>query len=128
MKTVCKYAYVMYDRQDSKKEDPKPVVNVEKKKVGPPGRVTASQGTYSDKIIVNWRTVADAHAYGVYRAEPNSTNFRRVAYAGSDDSSYTDTSIQPDMAYRYRIQSVGPNNRSQVNYSPTAEGYAKKRN
>jgi fibronectin type 3 domain-containing protein len=44
----------------------------------------------------------------------------------SETTTYVDKSVQPDVAYRYRIVSVGEDSESSVNESPTAEGFARK--
>ncbi len=133
MRRVCKYSYVMYDRQGSGggggggspvRPGPSPTNNVTKKAV-PPRRVSATRGNFSKHVDVSWDRVSAARAYGIYRAGPGSNSFRRLAWRHGSKSNYRDDSVQPNISYRYRILVIASGSRSNLNDSPTAEGYAK---
>ncbi|MCX6993327.1 MAG: FG-GAP-like repeat-containing protein, partial [Kiritimatiellaeota bacterium] len=70
----------------------------------PPSVVTASKGTYSDKVRVTWDLVANATAYQVWRNTANSTatatNLTTTASA-----IYDDTAVTPEVIYYYWIRS-----------------------
>ncbi|MCB1317588.1 MAG: hypothetical protein KDK27_16605, partial [Leptospiraceae bacterium] len=120
-------AYVLYDRTDSvQEEETEPDVPVQEEDEGglqPPAEVTASKGTYADKVKVSWSGVSGAVAYAVMRAEPSNQNdFQFAAYAYS--TSYDDASVQQGVAYRYLIIAINQQGYSDPQNSPVAEGYA----
>ena len=122
-------AFGVYDEKGTKpapgKKDDPPIPsdpNNVVTKVKAPSRVTASSGSYSNKVYLSWTRVKDAAAYSVQRAEPGQNNFNQIGYA--KQSYFSDNKVQPDVAYRYRIISVGANNRSAPSY--IVEGFAKK--
>ena len=122
------YAYVLYDIQDSTNTQPEEVIQVEDEtvQISPPGQVSATRGTYSDKVVVTWSRVQNATAYAVMRAGPdNPRQFAFLAYA--QDGNYADTSVQVNVSYRYRIISMAQDAYSDVNASPEAEGFAQER-
>lgn len=111
----------MTDLQDSK---PEPAPSVEEEiKISPPAQISATRGSYADRVVVTWSSVRGAAAYTVFRAV-GAGSFEETG--NSETTSYVDKSVQPDVAYRYRIVSVGEDTESSVNASPTAEGFAKR--
>ncbi len=127
---ACNSSYVIYDEKTNVNPSPGPGPNPGpgpvSSKLSPPRSVTASRGTYSSKIVVSWSPVSGASAYEVQRKDPGSTGFRRAGFARN--RSYTDTSIQTNAAYTYRIVAVNDSTRSDASSSPTAQGYAKTSN
>lgn len=111
----------MTDVQDSKPE-PSPSVQ-EEVEISAPSQVSATRGTFADRVVVTWSQVRGAAAYTIYRASGEGS-FQEAGNAES--TTYVDRSIQPDVAYRYRIVSVGEDSESSVEASPTAEGFARK--
>ncbi len=97
---------------------------VQKKELDPPARVTASKGTYSNKVYVSWSAVKGAVAYTVYRAGPGKPEFGKIGYAQS--TTFSDNKVAADVAYRYAIVAEGSGGRSNIFNSPQAEGYAKR--
>ncbi|MCB1172910.1 MAG: hypothetical protein KDK39_05070 [Leptospiraceae bacterium] len=133
------YAYVVYDQQNSTTTttdttDTSDTTDVEEPQVvdeeedsptpAPPGNVTASQGTYSDKVVLNWAGVHGAIAYAVGRAP--STNPDDFDYLGySTSTSYTDSRVQPGFAYRYVVITINAQREtSDPEKSKIVEGYA----
>lgn len=113
--------YGMTDLQDSRQE-PAPTVE-EEIKIKPPAQVAATRGTYADRVVVTWSSVRGAAAYSIYRAT-GAGSFEEIGNAES--TTFEDRSVQADVAYRYRVVTVGEDSESSVNASPTAEGFAKK--
>lgn len=116
----AKYLYVLKDRQDSKPEPEK-----QEEEIRPPLQVNASQGTYSDRIVLNWTSVKEAVGYEIYRANPESKDsFHKIGESTS--TSYEDSGISPGLGYFYRIVAVTEKGQSSVlNLSPVAEGFSK---
>ncbi len=54
--------------------------------------ISASQGTFSDKVRVNWDSVGGADSYILYRAETNIFSFASVLSNGITDTTFDDTS------------------------------------
>lgn len=91
--------------------------------VNPPAEVTATRGSFPDKVVVTWSRVEGAAAYAVVRAEPGSDDFQVLAYA--DTNSYEDKAVQANAAYRYLIVAAIDNDHySDSDKSPIAEGFA----
>ncbi len=68
-----------------------------------PGSVSASDGTYNDKVAVNWSSVAGATSYRLFRCTSTLTASCTEIYSGSvpNHSDYTGTS---EITYYYRVQ------------------------
>ncbi len=115
---LCKYAYVLYDSDASSVEPDK----ADKTAVKATSMVTATKGTYSDRVNVTWNSVDGAVSYIVEKSVGNSGSFARTALVNTN--SYSDLKIQPDYRYNYRIVTVALNNRSKGESSPVAEGFA----
>ncbi len=115
---MCKYSYVLYDSDAS---DIEPERNDEIV-IKPTTMVTASKGNYSDKVNISWNEVENAVSYIVERSFVNSDNFSTTAVVNTN--SYSDTSIETNFRYNYRIISVGEYGRSSTELSPVAEGFA----
>ena len=70
-----------------------------------PTGVTASDGTYADKVRVTWTTVTNATGYQVWRntADSTATAENLVATAAI---TYDDTTASPDVIYYYWVKST----------------------
>jgi len=117
-------AIVLYETEGSNpsvddKKDDKIVV-----KIKAPRAVTASKGTYSNKIVVAWSKVRGALSYKIERKNPYASSYYRVAF--SNTTQYVDTNITVGGAYKYRIVAVGEKKSSKAYNSPIAEGYSQK--
>ncbi len=96
-----------------------------------PASVTATNGTYFDKIAVTWSKVADATSYQLYRS--NSTNNSEKTmiatipydsrllsiYSYNDVNSDTDTDPSPANTYNYWVEAVNGNGVSPLKQSAT---------
>ncbi|MBL8022624.1 MAG: hypothetical protein JNM27_23295 [Leptospirales bacterium] len=99
-----------------------PPVDVNAAEVSPPAEVSATKGTYPDKIVVSWSAVQGAVVYAVSRANPDSDDFKPIAYAQT--TSYEDKSVNQNVAYRYSVVAAIDNEHySDPARSPKAEGY-----
>jgi predicted phage tail protein len=72
---------------------------------GPPAAVTATDGTYADKVQVSWNKVTGATSYEVWRNTAN--NSTTANKAGSPTASpYNDASAAAGTTYYYWIKAV----------------------
>ena len=116
---LAKYAYVAYDYRGKKIKDEPEVIRKDKK-VSAPGNVSATRGTYKNRVVVSWSRVSNAASYLVERSVGNSRYFSQLSYTSS--TRYPDYSVQADYTYRYRITAVSARKRSRP--SSVAEGFA----
>ena len=68
-----------------------------------PATVTATSGTYSNRIVVTWAAVPGATAYDVYRSETVSQNGTKVASA-VNVTECEDSMVTAGKAYYYRVK------------------------
>jgi fibronectin type 3 domain-containing protein len=87
----------------------------------PPNSLSASAGSYSDKIQVSWDAVQNADYYIVFRADVSPDKFVKVAE--TKGTTFVDTSARPRTDYFYSVKSVGPGGES--DFSSTAKGNLK---
>ncbi|MFC1478942.1 kelch repeat-containing protein, partial [Candidatus Margulisiibacteriota bacterium] len=86
-----------------------------------PDDVSATDGTYSDKVRISWAAVSDAEKYYVYRAySTDSTYYSLLSYTTS--TSYDDTSVTAGETYYYKVKAW--NNSGYSEYSSADSGYA----
>ena len=73
-----------------------------------PMTVTASDGTTSDGVIVEWRAVPGALKYEVWRSEEATTNGASRVFTSADASTcmYTNTSAKAGVKYWYWVRTV----------------------
>jgi fibronectin type 3 domain-containing protein len=69
----------------------------------PPGRVQASDGTFSDKVLVKWQAVSNATGYEVWRGE--ASNAPALLGASLTDS-YEDTTAVTGVVYGYSVKAT----------------------
>jgi len=83
-----------------------------------PTKVAASDGAYSDKIRVTWRTAAGATSYEVYR---NTSDSSGAATKLGDAScvGYEDTTAEADVYYYYWVKAVNAIGSSDYSASDT---------
>ncbi|MCL1817704.1 MAG: C39 family peptidase [Spirochaetaceae bacterium] len=87
----------------------------------PPNSLTASAGSYADRIQVSWDAVKNADYYIVFRADASPEKFAKIAEVRG--TTYIDTTARPKTAYFYSVKSVGPGGES--GFSPVARGSLK---
>lgn len=69
-----------------------------------PGGVSASDGTYSNKISVSWNSASGATSYEVYRNASNDSG-TATNLTETSGTSYNDTSANPGATYYYWVKS-----------------------
>ncbi len=101
--------------------DVKPVPP-EKVKPLPPTEISASQGSYSDKVLLSWETVSSAIGYEIHRKGPGDSSFSKIGL--SQTNGFTDDGVQKDIAYAYKIATLSDSDSSELS-GGEAIGYAK---
>ncbi|TGK20454.1 C1 family peptidase [Leptospira stimsonii] len=107
---ICQGAFVMVDqveavtdqgKPDSATPDPATVSGDTNNNPVPPSTITASQGSFSDKVTINWEVVPGAVGYEVHRKAPGDSGFSKIGLSATN--SFSDDGVQPNLAYRYKI-------------------------
>jgi fibronectin type 3 domain-containing protein len=94
----------------------------EKAELTPPEEINASNGNFSNKIVLTWTPSPKAIGYEIYRSIPDEDNFVQVGL--SQNTQFEDTGVQPEMAYAYKITAVSEEDVSEMSQG-TAIGYAR---
>jgi len=68
---------------------------------GVPTNVAASDGTYADRVAVNWTAAAGATRYDVYRADSQYGSYGKIG--DTSGTTYTDVSAVPGTTYWYCV-------------------------
>ncbi|NWG02327.1 MAG: hypothetical protein HXY44_05670 [Syntrophaceae bacterium] len=84
-----------------------------------PTGVQASDGTYLDKVQINWTASSEATSYTVYRA--TSRRGTKVAIGTTSSTSYEDTTASVMVTYYYYVKASNAYGMS--SYSPYDTGY-----
>lgn len=87
---------------------------------GVPTGLTASDGTYTNRVEVNWNTVSGATSYQVFRATSSTGTPTHIATPSS--AAHTDTAVTPGVTYWYWVKAC--NSAGCSNYSAADTGYA----
>jgi len=72
-----------------------------------PGSVSASQGTYTDKVLLSWDAVSGAQNYSVFRAETNIFSSASEIQSDISSNSYDDTSALVTKYYWVKAGNTG---------------------
>ncbi|MCX7999978.1 MAG: hypothetical protein N3A69_13675, partial [Leptospiraceae bacterium] len=89
----------------------------------PPSEIFATQGNYSDKVILTWEKVPNALGYEIYRSFAHEENFSKIGVATSNQ--FIDDGVLSDIAYSYKIVTLSDNQTS-TPYSQKIIGFASK--
>ncbi len=87
-----------------------------------PNTVSASDGTYSDKVRITWTAVGGASYYQVYRNSSNNSSGASQLISNLTTTSYDDSSVISDTSYYYWVKTCNTNTCS--GFSPSDSGYA----
>ena len=87
---------------------------------GPPTGVSASDGTYSDRVLVSWNSSSGATSYKVYRA--TSSGGSKTLVQTTTGTSYSDYSVSQGTTYYYFVTACNSTGCSA--YSSYNSGYA----
>lgn len=72
-----------------------------------PENVTASDGTFTDKVLVSWDTSSGATSYEVWRnTSDSSASASKISSPDPTGTSYDDTSAAADITYYYWVKAV----------------------
>ena len=72
----------------------------------PPTGVSASDGSYTDKVQITWNTVTGATHYQVYRALFSSGLGRSAISGWQTGTSYDDFTVTPWITYYYQVKAA----------------------
>ncbi|MBI2440742.1 MAG: VCBS repeat-containing protein [Lentisphaerae bacterium] len=89
--------------------------------IGPPSGVSASDGTYSDKVRVTWNAVDNATGYQVWRNSTDASGSAGLLTA-TTAVSYDDSSVSANVIYYYWVKAT--NATSTSGFSASDSGYA----
>lgn len=73
-----------------------------------PSRLSASDGSFSDYILVNWGTVPAAQNYDLYRARTESFGDAEKILTGTDKTTHEDHTAEPGRRYWYWVEARAP--------------------
>lgn len=98
-------------------------------KIVNPKSAQASSGTYSDRIIVSWTAVPGMTKYVLFKKDLSDQNSIWERAGDSESDNFTDTNIEPDRVYKYKIFTSlakdGKNLMDNEETAPEVQGYAK---
>ncbi|WP_061247460.1 C1 family peptidase [Leptospira noguchii] len=124
---ICQGAFVMIDQVETVIDQGKPdsssipeVVN-DSNPIAP-SSITASQGSFTDKVLINWEIVPNAVGYEIHRKGPGDSNFGKVGL--SSTNSFNDDGVQPNLAYKYKILTLTDSSASDLSQGEVV-GFAK---
>ncbi|WP_061232058.1 C1 family peptidase [Leptospira noguchii] len=124
---ICQGAFVMIDQVDTVIDQGKPDSNSTPEVVSDsnpiaPSSITASQGSFTDKVLINWEIVPSAIGYEIHRKGPGDSNFGKVGL--SSTNSFNDDGVQPNLAYKYKILTLTDSSASDLSQGEVV-GFAK---
>ncbi len=88
----------------------------------PPTGVSASDGTYTDRVRISWTASDGADDYKVYRNTINSTSGAAELTSSHPASPYDDFSVTPEATYYYWVKAC--NGAGCSGFSSSDSGYA----
>ncbi|GBF40535.1 C1 family peptidase [Leptospira johnsonii] len=127
---VCQSAFVLVDdvapttttnTTTTPATDVKPVPP-EKVKPTAPKEISATQGSFSDKVMLTWASIPLAVGYEIHRKGPGDSSFSKIGL--SQTNGFTDDGVQKDIAYSYKVATLTDNDSSDLS-DGEAIGYAK---
>ena len=91
-------------------------------KLSQPAALSATDGTYNDKVNITWSDVIGAVNYNIYRSESNNSALATLLNT-SLSNIYSDTTITPGKKYYYWIAAIASVGNSDLSESDS--GFAK---
>jgi fibronectin type 3 domain-containing protein len=86
---------------------------------GAPHHLTATDGEYPDRVVIDWEPGIGADSYKLWRKAPAG---EWAAYADVNDITYQDLAVETDVHYSYKAVSV--NTAGESGHSNIDEGWA----
>ncbi|GIX43523.1 MAG: cysteine protease [Leptospiraceae bacterium] len=124
------YVYVLYDEKGNQiQNDPQATVETtvtESTYIPAPGNISATKGTYPDKVVITWNPVSQAIAYAILRLAPGGSDFEILGYSYSN--SYEDRAVSPNVSYKYAVISLSEEKTSDPEQAVIVTGYASSQN
>ena len=87
-----------------------------------PINISASQGNFADKVVVNWNSVDGADKYQVWRNDSDDSSAAAALSAELSETTFTDTTGDVNIDYYYWVKSKNTNGWS--NFSESALGFS----
>ena len=75
----------------------------------PPANVLASQGNFTDKVVVNWNTVDGADKYQVWRNDSDDSSSAATLSTELSETTFTDTTATVNLDYYYWVKAKNTN-------------------
>ncbi len=91
--------------------------NEENSGAQPPANVSASQGDFTDKVVVNWNAVEDADKYQVWRNDFDSSSSAATLSTELSETTFTDTTATVNLDYYYWVKAKNTNGWSEFGES-----------
>jgi fibronectin type 3 domain-containing protein len=85
--------------------------------------VTASDGTFTDRVTVSWQAASGASTYNVYRNSSNQSGAAAILASGRTITSFTDWTADPGATYYYWVRAF--NSVGNSGFSASDSGYAR---
>jgi M6 family metalloprotease-like protein len=85
--------------------------------IAPPSRptnVSASDGTYTDRVEIRWSASLGATSYKVYRSRSNDPGATKVLLGTTTDTFFNDTTGVPKRTYHYWVKASNANRTSKL--------------
>ena len=87
-----------------------------------PVNLTATDGNYTDSILISWNASAEADTYRVYRNDSNTTNGFMPISGDVSVPIFSDTTITPGKLYYYWVEAGNDNYWSALSASDSGYG------
>lgn len=120
------YVYVLYDEVASNNLPESTNIVTNDQYIPAPQNVSATKGTFPDRIVITWKPVSVAIAYAILRLDPGASDFSIIGYSYSN--SYVDKSIVPNISYNYAVVSLTEDKTSDPQKTAIVTGYASNQN
>ncbi len=85
-------------------------ISIDTKSIEFPREIFATQGSYSDKVVLTWEKSFNALGYEIYRSFAHEENFSKIGV--STTTTFVDDGVIPELAYSYKIIALGENQKS----------------
>jgi len=87
-----------------------------------PGNISASQGSFVDKVVVKWSPVSGAENYQVWRNDSDSSSSATDISVALSETTFTDTTADVNIDYYYWVKAKNTNGWS--DFSLSALGFS----